>query len=171
MATSNSTDKDKQTRVKTFGRRRKKRTNYTGRFIPKFPAKYRGNIHNIVYRSLWELKFMNYCDNHPDVLEWSSEEVVIAYYDPVTKKRRRYYPDFKIKRKIREGTTEIAIIEIKPKAQTSRPIIKENARNSEYNVLQHYNWLINQAKWRAARTYCEKKRYQFIILTEDNLKV
>jgi hypothetical protein len=38
---------------------------------------------NIVYRSLWERKFMVFCDRNANVMEWGSEEVVIPYRSPL----------------------------------------------------------------------------------------
>ena len=35
---------------------------YKGIYKPSNPKKYKGDQHNIIYRSLWERKFMNYCD-------------------------------------------------------------------------------------------------------------
>ena len=53
---------------------------YKGKFHPKNPGKYRGNTSNIIYRSMWELRFMRYLDSHPHVIEWASEEIIIPYY-------------------------------------------------------------------------------------------
>lgn len=39
---------------------------YKGRFRPTNKQKYRGDSGNIVYRSLWELKFFRIMDTHPD---------------------------------------------------------------------------------------------------------
>ena len=52
---------------------------YSGRYIAKKPKKYRGDPHKIIYRSLWERKFMVYCDTTESVIEWGSEEVIIPY--------------------------------------------------------------------------------------------
>ena len=35
---------------------------YKGIYRPSNPKKYKGDSKNIIYRSLWERKFMNYCD-------------------------------------------------------------------------------------------------------------
>ena len=74
----------------------KKHKTYKGKYTPKFPKKYKGNYKNIVYRSLWERKCMVYFDTNPKIISWSSEEIIIPYFDSVTKTRRRYYPDFLI---------------------------------------------------------------------------
>ena len=47
---------------------------YKGLYKPKNPSKYKGNPTNIIYRSLWERRLMSYLDDHPDILQWSSEE-------------------------------------------------------------------------------------------------
>ena len=46
---------------------------YKGKFKPSFPEKYLGNPTNIIYRSLWELKFLKYCDTNVNILEYASE--------------------------------------------------------------------------------------------------
>ena len=49
---------------------------HQGKFNPKNPEKYRGNVHKIIYRSGYEVKFMNWCDLNNDVLEF---EIIEAY--------------------------------------------------------------------------------------------
>ena len=39
---------------------------YKGKFHPTNRKKYKGDINNIIYRSLWERKFMVYCDENDD---------------------------------------------------------------------------------------------------------
>ena len=67
---------------------------YKGIYRPSNPKKYKGDSQNIIYRSLWERKFMNYCDLNENILEWASEEFWIPYLDPTTNRVRRYFPDF-----------------------------------------------------------------------------
>ena len=50
---------------------------YRGRYIPTYPKKYKGDPSNIIYRSLWERKFMVYCDRNEKILEWGSEEFFV----------------------------------------------------------------------------------------------
>ena len=76
---------------------------YKGKFTPENPSKYAGDSKNIIYRSMWERRCMKYFDNNPSILQWASEEVVIPYYDTATKKVRRYFPDFLIKIKDKDG--------------------------------------------------------------------
>lgn len=94
---------------------------YKGKYKVKKLNKYRGDPTKVVYRSLWERKFMNYCEENPMILEWSSEEIVIPYRSPIDRKIHRYFPDFWIKVKKGNGLTECVLIEVKPKKQTAPP--------------------------------------------------
>ena len=90
---------------------------YKGKFLPNNRKKYKGDIKNIVYRSLWERKFMVYCDDNDDIIEWGSEELVVPYVSPLDGKRHRYFPDFYIKTK----NGDKFMVEIKPKKYTKPP--------------------------------------------------
>ena len=70
---------------------------YSGKYKPKNPTKYTGDSSKVVYRSLWEKHCFKWCDNNPQVLKWSSEEVVIPYLWDVDKRYHRYFVDLKIK--------------------------------------------------------------------------
>ena len=126
---------------------RKSQQSLKGKYTLLNPEKYTGNPKKIVFRSMWERKFMLYCDKTPEVLEWSSEEIVIPYY--FNEKDRNYYPDFYIKFIKEDDTVEESVIEIKPYYQ----------RTYEQN----------KAKWRFAEEYCKKHNYTFKILTEREL--
>lgn len=138
-----------------------------GRYKPKYPAKYDGDPTNIIYRSGWELKFMKYCDLNTSVLKWSSEEIVIRYRSPIDGKVHRYFPDFKIKVKQKDGSTKTIIIEVKPKKETREP--KPQTRKSKRYIREVMTWGVNQAKWRAAEAWCADRKYGFELITEDDL--
>jgi len=74
-----------------------------GRFRPQKPEKYKGDPTKIVYRSSYELKFMQYCDLTESVNEWRSEEFFIPYISPLDNKVHRYFPDFFVKYKDKNG--------------------------------------------------------------------
>jgi hypothetical protein len=57
----------------------------SGKYEPKNPEKYIGDIHNIIYRSSWEYRFCTYCDTNDAIVKWSSEPVSIDYYNPLDK--------------------------------------------------------------------------------------
>ena len=142
---------------------------YKGRYTPKNPSKYVGNTNNIVYRSLWERKFMIYCDQSDAILEWGSEEVVIPYRSPWDGRVHRYFPDFYIKTKRHDGTVRRLIIEVKPKKQTVAP--KEPQRRTKRWLNEMKTWGVNSAKWKYATEWCENNGMEFKILTEDDLGI
>ena len=141
---------------------------YSGRYIPKNPKKYKGDPSKVIYRSLWERRFMAYCDSNVSIIEWGSEEIIIPYLSPWDKKIHRYFPDFYIKTKQHDGGTKKFIIEVKPKAQCKEPIKSPKRKTKKwYNEVK--TWGINQAKWKCAIDYCENRNMEFKILTEDHL--
>jgi hypothetical protein len=142
---------------------------YKGKYQPINPQKYRGDYSNIIYRSLWERKFMKYCDINENILEWGSEEIALAYRSPVDNKIHRYYPDFYIK--VRESSGEIkkCIIEIKPKKQTVEPIPQK--RKTKGYIFEVVEYAKNQAKWKAAEEFCKDRQWEFKVLTENELGI
>ena len=142
---------------------------YKGKFRPKFPQKYKGDPTNIVYRSLWELKFMNYCDQNENILKWSSEEYIIPYKSPIDNKYHRYFPDFYIKYKNTEGKLIESLIEIKPEKQVRGPKVQK--RQTKSYLSEVYEFAKNQAKWKAAEEFCLDRRWEFKILTEKDLGI
>mgnify|MGYP001231269680 FL=1 len=142
---------------------------YKGRYQPNNPLKYKGNFRNIIYRSLWELKFMKYCDSNQNILEWGSEEIIVPYRSPIDNRYHRYFPDFYIK--VRESTGKIKkyIIEVKPQKQCIEPKVqKKKTRSYVYQVCEYAK---NQAKWKAAEEYCMDRGLEFKVLTENELGI
>lgn len=140
-----------------------------GQFKPKNPNRYDGNPMNIVYRSSWELKFMQYLDSHPDIIKWSSEEVVVRYKSPIDGKYHRYFPDFIVRKRNAEGVVDTLMIEIKPKAQTIEPVKKTQINKTYINEVM--TWGVNKAKWEAAEEFCLDRKWKFLILTENELNI
>lgn len=146
---------------------------YKGVFRARNPNKYKGNPSNIIYRSRWELKLMMKLDEHPDVLEWSSEEIVIPYRSPIDGRIHRYFPDFFVKQKNRDGVVECLIIEVKPYAQTQQPLLMEtkNRKPTKRYINEVMTWGINSAKWKAAQEFCKDRQWKFVIMTEKELGI
>ena len=142
---------------------------YSGLYKPLYPKKYRGNPSRIVYRSLWEKKYMKYCDHTTSILEWGSEEIIIPYRSPIDNRVHRYYPDFYIKVLEKSGKTSKYIVEIKPKKQTKPPYGKDK-RTAAYKK-EALTFAKNRAKWNAAEEFCDDRQMKFLILTEDHLAV
>tara|TARA_B100000965_G_scaffold85498_1_gene69132 strand:- start:13589 stop:14020 length:432 start_codon:yes stop_codon:yes gene_type:complete len=141
---------------------------YSGKFRPTNVQKYRGDYRNIIYRSLWERKFMKYCDKNENIIEWGSEEIIIPYRSPLDNRLHRYYPDFYIKVRSRTGIKKM-IIEIKPKKQCLEP--KPQKRKTKTYIREVMEYSKNQAKWHAARDYCLDRRMEFKVFTEEHLGV
>lgn len=142
---------------------------YKGRYQPKNPLKYKGNYRNIIYRSLWELKFMKYCDSNQNILEWGSEEFWLPYRSPLDNKVHRYFPDFYIKVRENNGMVKKYVIEIKPKKQCIEP--KPQKKKTRTYIYEVREYARNQAKWKAAEEYCIDRGLQFKVLTENELGI
>lgn len=147
--------------------RKKSHGTRKGLYKPKNPEKYEGNVNNIVYRSKIELRLMNHLDLHPDVLKWSSEEVVVPYIHPHDGKIHRYFVDFKVERKTKTGKIVTTLIEVKWSTQKVAPKVPKKKTRRYYRELK--TWEINSAKWAAAQKLCEAKGWQWAVMTEKNL--
>jgi hypothetical protein len=142
---------------------------HQGYFKPKFPQKYKGDPTNIIYRSGWELKFMFYVDSHPEIIEWGSEEFFIPYRSPIDNRIHRYFPDFYIKKKSKNGVIETIVVEIKPLKQTMEP--QRQQKKTKRYINEVMTWGINSSKWNAAKRFCEDRNWKFMILTEKELNI
>lgn len=142
---------------------------YKGRFRPKQPQKYRGDADSCFYRSLWERRFMTFCDENDSVVEWSSEEVIVPYISPLDGRKHRYFVDFWVRMRKSDGSVEESLIEVKPKKQTVRPEQPTTKKVTKSKITEIRNWMINSAKWAAARDYCENRGWSFRILTEQEI--
>ena len=142
---------------------------YKGKYSPSYPRKHKGDPTNIVYRSLWERKFMVYCDLNENILEWGSEEIVMPYRSPVDGRVHRYFPDFYIKVKESTGRIKKMIIEIKPKRQCSPP--SKPKKQTKGYLREAYEYAKNQAKWEAASEWCKDRGYIFKVFTEKELGI
>jgi hypothetical protein len=142
---------------------------YRGKYQPSFPRKYKGNSSNIIYRSLWERKFMKYCDLNENILEWASEEIALPYRSPLDNRIHRYFPDFYIKVKESSGVVKKMLIEVKPKKQTVQPK-PQNIKTKGY-IYEAREYVRNQAKWKAAKNFCEDHQWEFKVITEDELGI
>ena len=145
------------------------KTTYKGRYKVQNPSKYHGDFANVIYRSLWELKFMIWCDKNSSIIEWGSETIVIPYISPVDSKIHRYFVDFYIKVKQKDGNTVRYLIEIKPERFTKPPPIPERKTKNFINEVFQYG--VNQAKWASADKFCNERGLKFMVLTEKDLNV
>ena len=142
---------------------------YKGKYYPSYPRKYKGDPTNIIYRSLWERKFMVYCDKNDNILEWASEEIAIPYRSPVDNRVHRYFPDFYMKVKERGGKVKRYVIEVKPAKQTKPPV--KPKRQTKGYIREAYEYAKNQAKWKMAREFCADRQWKFKVVTEKELGI
>ena len=135
-------------------------------YRPQFPTKYKGNVDNIVYRSNYELVAFRFFDLNSNVLEWSSEETIIPYANPLTGRVSRYFVDFNITLRNKNGEIKKYLVEIKPSVQTVPPIPTKNTRSL---LRRQAEYVKNRAKWEAATQFATKKGSEFVVLTEKHL--
>ena len=136
-------------------------------YRPSYPKKYKGDPNSIVCRSTWERKFCRYCDLNKNIISWASEEFFIPYVSPLDNKVHRYFPDYLIKVREQNGETKTYLIEVKPKKQTKPPVKKSRATKSF--IYETKTYAVNQAKWKAAKEWCDDRKIEFKIITEDEL--
>ena len=142
---------------------------YKGKYYPSFPRKYKGDPTNIVYRSLWERKFMVYCDKNQNILEWASEEIAIPYRSPIDNRVHRYFPDFYMKVKETNGKIKNYVIEVKPAKHTKPP--KKPKRQTKGYIREAYEYARNQEKWKMAKEFCADRQWEFKVVTEKELGI
>ena len=142
---------------------------YKGKYKVRAPYKYKGNPTKVIYRSLWELKFMTYCDTNINILEWGSEEVYMWYRSPVDNRAHRYFPDFYNKVREKDGTIKKYIIEVKPQRQTKPPARPK--RQTKGYLREAFEYAKNQAKWKAANEWCLDRGFEFKVITEKELGI
>ncbi len=89
---------------------------------------------------------MKYLDENPMVTWWASEELFIPYRNPIDKKMHRYFPDFVVKTKKKDGTVMTYVLEVKPEVQTKMP--KQKRKTKRY-LQEAATYAINQEKWKS----------------------
>lgn len=153
-----------------------------GLFVPKnkeklIKANSQGGVY---YRSGLEHKMMIYLDNNENIRSWSSEYIKIPYekteYVNETQMwettKHTYYPDFYYELVRSDGTVTKVVAEVKPSSETREPKIPQNPtakqlKNLEYAIKM---WNKNLSKWKYMIEWCERKGFEFIIITEERLK-
>jgi len=139
-----------------------------GYFKPFNPQKYKGDPTNIVYRSSWELRVMSRFDTDPNILEWASEEFSVHYRSKSDGRVHRYFPDFRVKLKDKDGKVRTIIIEVKPLRQTLPPVKPKvkNPKSDKRFFTECLEYAKNQSKWEAAKIYCKERGFEWLVMTE-----
>jgi hypothetical protein len=137
------------------------------KFVPVFVEKYTGDPTNIIMRSSWETRFANWCDKNPAVVKWKSEETVVPYRCPTDDRIHRYFVDFQIQVKGKDGSLKTYLVEVKPFKQTQPP--EYPGRQTQRYLTESMTYIKNQAKWKAAKNYAADRGWEFKIITEHEL--
>jgi hypothetical protein len=136
-----------------------------GRFKPRNPHKYLGDVNNIFYRSSWEREFFKWLDNTKTVIGWSSEETVIPYINVIDKSLHRYFPDV-FARIVQNGKIVPTLIEIKPAQFSVKPVRGKRQKQKTYmeSIERYYT---NGSKWLAAKQFCKERGWDFLLICKD----
>jgi hypothetical protein len=119
----------------------------------------------ITLRSGLEINFVfKFLDVRQDVISWSNESIVIPYYDEVSKRFRRYFPDFLMTVETKDKEQKTFLIELKPYKETKPP--SKRGRNYQKRL---NTYITNKCKWAAAVEWCKENGYIFKILTEKEI--
>ena len=97
--------------------------------------------------------------------------MAIKYYNPLDKKEHDYNVDFYIKVLKESDEEQEWIIEIKPERQTQKPVYEGAmtlAKLKSYNHSMQV-WITNQAKFKAAKEWAEKRGFRFGVVDEKFL--
>ena len=154
---------------------------HQGLYIPKNKDKVLklNNQGGLYYRSGLEKKAMIFFDYSDKVIRWSAEGFKVDYVKTdwdndkqgLVSSKHNYYPDFYYEMKKSDGSIVKVVAEVKPHSETVEPILKENAtvkqlKNFEYSLKM---WNKNLSKWKYMIAFCEKKGFEFIIITDKFL--
>lgn len=116
---------------------------------------------------MWEYQVMVYLDKNSHVVKWGSEEAIIPYVSPIDGRVHRYFPDFIATIKTNEGA-KVVLMEVKPLKDTQLPDPKKPKTATWQNQLKTY--VINSAKFEAAKQFCQKNGFEWMIITERELE-
>jgi hypothetical protein len=154
---------------------------HQGLYIPKNKDKVikLNSQGGLFYRSGLEQKMMVYLDNNEKIKFWGAENMKIPYTktewvsesQEYKTTEHTYYPDFYYELKRDDESVAKVVAEVKPYSETIEPVLKNNPtskqlKNFEYS-LKMYNK--NLSKWTHMIEYCDRKGFEFIIITEKLL--
>ena len=160
---------------------------HQGNYIPRNKDKVLklNNYGGVFFRSSWEKKIMTWLDNNSNITRWGSECLRIPYQlthfegGDTKVKEHSYFPDFYYEMSLSSGETKKVVVEVKPmkeykmvqdlnegKLNVPDKSLKK-LKNFEYDLKMAYK---NKQKWETMIGWCNKKGYEFIIITEEHLK-
>jgi len=146
----------------------KKNSGYSQGYFPINECKKYVGKGPIIYRSSWERKFCLYCEANPSVIKWASEPISIPYINSLDGKKHNYFPDYYMKL---DGGKEY-LVEVKPSSQLNKPIApkRRTAKGMKNYKYAMDMYITNMCKVQYAEEYCNKRGWQYKIVTEDFFK-
>lgn len=131
-------------------------------------TKQKNNEFYIQFKSSLERVAFCYADLNPKVKRFAIEPFNIQYVKPTDGQIHRYFIDMFIEFE----TGDKFIVEIKSYNETVEPVPpKVKSPKAILNYKERLEtYIINQAKWKAAREFAVSKGLKFIVLTEKQLK-
>jgi hypothetical protein len=162
---------------------------HQGNFIPTNTNKVLklNNQGGVFYRSSWEKRVMVWLDNNPQIVKWGAESISIPYQlthfesnGDMKLKSHTYYADFYYQIRMGDGSIRDVIAEVKPQKEFNMVtmiqekrfkipdgITMKKLKNLEYDFKMAQK---NLKKWETMIKFCDKKGWEFIVITEDVLK-
>jgi hypothetical protein len=137
---------------------------YKGKYRVRNKEKYKGDVTNVVYRSMWERYCFKWCDQNSSVEKWAAERVVVPYLYEVDGRAHRYFVDLWIK--FTNGDTYL--IEVKPDKETRPP--EFSGRRTKRYLQESLTYIKNQNKWKAAEEFAADRGWKFAVWTEHTLE-
>jgi len=121
-----------------------------------------------IFRSSWEANVMYLFDMNEFVVKWGSEVIEVPYINPIDGKAHRYFTDFYVEFKNKNGEYVKWVIEVKPESKLKPPRQQKRTKTWAYQMNEY---VINTAKWNAARAFCKHKGWEFKIFTDVEIKM
>jgi hypothetical protein len=128
---------------------------------------------------------MTWLDHKDEIIRWGAECLKIPYqmthFDngDMRIKEHCYYPDFYYEMRISDTEIKSVVVEVKPMKEYKMVLDLNEGKlnvpdkglkklkNFEYNLKMAQK---NKSKWETMIKWCDKKGYDFIIITEEHLK-
>lgn len=134
----------------------------------KGELKYAGKLPP-TYRSSYEKQCFYLLEKHPEINWWKSEATIIKYISPLDGNYHNYFIDLTFEADdANTGKPITFFVEVKPSAQTKRPIRTPKKRSKTF-ITECKTYAVNVAKWNAAKSWADKVNGKFFIWTETGM--
>lgn len=153
-------------------------SNFIFKYKLKNPNKYYTNIEKIEkeyieYKTEQEFLYMKDLDENNEIFMWAHKEIKIDYFDLKTKETLQYIPHFyfcikKEKEKLEEYLVDIDEVKLIELPELALDEYKKLSKTDKKYLDEAENFKINQDnKYNAAKKYCQLRKIDFLVLTQD----